>query len=623
VDFRLLGPLEVYDGRRAVAIGGGKRRSLLALLVLRGNEVVSTDRLIDELWGARPPPTAGKGLQVCVSQLRKELARRDNGQILATRSNGYVLCVEPDEVDVRRFERALSGGEHALAAGEPERAAERLREALALWRGPPLADFTYEPFAQQEIARLEELRLVALEQRIDADLALGAHAQVVGELEALVRAHPLREQVRGKLMLALYRCGRQAEALATHRDGRRLMIDELGLEPTPQLGELEAKILAHSPELAAPAARPQRLRRAPDEPADAATAPHPRRRLATLVLLGGAVLLCAVVVAATLRSDPQSPRPTVALDLAKDSLVGLSRTGHGPDFAVPLPGRPIGLAAARGRVFIATVDSAALTVVDARTRALVRTVPMSMTPGAIATEGNRVWLLDRRRGLVLAFQGGYANPSMRVSYHRPPAESTDTGRGSRTSTALATGAGAIWLTDGSSRLGRIDPRTGTMSTIRADRPLDGVTTGAGAVWAFSARRASVLRVDPQTGAMATIPIAAKSGSDAPLPVAIATTPGTVWVLNANTATLSRIDANLRGVTATVPIGIDRLPRAMTTAGRTVLIANFDGSVSRLQPGDRAPSSLWIGESLGSVAADGERVWVTTTALDRQLPGGTG
>ena len=158
-----------------------------------------------------------------MSQLRKELqngADRD-GDVLVTRANGYVLQLGPDDVDVQRFERSVSAGERALAAGEPDRAAQRLRQGLALWRGPPLADFTYEPFAQQEIARLEELRLVAIEQRIDADLALGRHAQVVGELEALVREHPLRERIRGQLMLALYRCGRQAEALEAYRDGRR------------------------------------------------------------------------------------------------------------------------------------------------------------------------------------------------------------------------------------------------------------------------------------------------------------------------------------------------------------------------------------------------------------------
>ena len=161
--------------------------------------------------------------------------------MLVTRANGYVLQLGPDDVDVQRFERSVSAGERALAAGEPDRAAQRLRQGLALWRGPPLADFTYEPFAQQEIARLDELRMVALEQRIDADLALGRHAQVVGELEALVREHPLRERIRGQLMLALYRCGRQAEALEAYRDGRRHMSDELGLEPGPELRELEAK----------------------------------------------------------------------------------------------------------------------------------------------------------------------------------------------------------------------------------------------------------------------------------------------------------------------------------------------------------------------------------------------
>ena len=162
-----------------------------------------------------------------MSQLRKELQNGSDrdGDVLVTRANGYVLVLGPDDVDVQRFERSVSAGERALAAGEPDLAAQRLRQGLALWRGPPLADFIYEAFAQQEIARLEELRMVALEQRIDADLALGRHPQVIGELEALVREHPLRERIRGQLMLALYRSGRQAEALEVYRDGRRHMSD--------------------------------------------------------------------------------------------------------------------------------------------------------------------------------------------------------------------------------------------------------------------------------------------------------------------------------------------------------------------------------------------------------------
>jgi DNA-binding SARP family transcriptional activator len=628
MDFRVLGPLEVFDGERVVMIGAGKRRSLLALLLLHCNEVVSADRLIDELWGARPPPTAAKGLQVYVSQLRKEMQPHDggrNGQILVTRSNGYLLQVQPDELDVRRFERELSAGEQALAAGEPDRAAQRLRQGLAMWRGPPLADFTYEPFAQQEIARLKDLHLVAIEQRVDADLALGRHAQVVGELEALVREHPLRERVRGQLMLALYRCGRQAEALEAYRSCRRLMTDELGLEPGPSLRELEASILAQSPELAAPPAPSRRARRKPTEepPAAAATAAT-QRRAGALVIVGAAVLLAAAALFVALRGDDGAPtQRTVALDLAKDSLVGLSPLRRGADFAVSLPGRPTALAAARGRVFIATVDSAALTTVDERTRAIVRTVPLNMTPAAIAAEGDRVWVLDRRRGLVLAFRAGYERPAMRLTYQRATSRTIDTGRNTPSSAALAAGAGAVWLTDGSSVLRRIDPRTGAMSEIRAGRPLGGVTTGAGAVWAFSARRSGVVRIDPRTNAVTAIPIAARSGSDAPFPIGIATTPGTVWVLNGNTATLTRIDARLGAVIATLPIGMDRLPRAVAASGRTVWVANFDGSVSRVEPGNATPSSLWVGESLGNVAAHGERVWVTTTALDQQLPGGTG
>jgi DNA-binding SARP family transcriptional activator len=171
-------------------VGGGKRRSLLAILLLHSNEVVSAERLIDGLWGERPPSTAAKSVHVYVSQLRKELGAdvtRTNGSRLVTRSGGYALLVGPDDVDVARFERALAEAERAVGGGEPARAASALRAGLALWRGPALADFTYEPFAQGEIARLEELRLVALEGRVEADLALGRHAQVVGELEALVR----------------------------------------------------------------------------------------------------------------------------------------------------------------------------------------------------------------------------------------------------------------------------------------------------------------------------------------------------------------------------------------------------------------------------------------------------
>lgn len=625
MDFRLLGPLEVFDGARAVAIGGGKRRSLLALLLLHGNEVVSADRLIDELWGEHPPPTAAKGLQVYVSQLRRELAPKDsasNGHVLVTRSNGYLLQVGPDDVDIQRFERSLDDGERALQAGEPERAAQRLRDGLALWRGPPLADFTYDAFAQQEIARLEELRLVAIEQRIDADLALGRHAQVVGELDALVSRYPLRERVRGQSMLALYRCGRQAEALESYRDARRTMSEQLGLEPGPALRDLEARILAQSAELAPPTTPGRSRRREPPAPAEP-VALRTRRRAAALVIAGAAAILGVAALLAALRDDDGSTPRTVALDLAKDSLVALDPGGQRPEVAIPLSGRPTAVAAAGGRIFVATVDSATLTEVDGRTGKIVRIVPLQITPAAVAAAGNRVWVADRRRGLVVAFVVGYERQAARILYPRVQATGP-AGLNIREPVAIATGGGGVWLTDGSPRLTRIDARSGAVSQVAAGRTLDGVTGGAGAVWAFSARTATVVRVDPRTRAFTDrIRIATRRGSDKHYPIGIATTPGTVWVLNGNTATVTRIDAAQGGVRDTIPIGMDRLPRGIGTSGGTVWVANFDGSVSRIAPGRSTPSSIWVGDSLGAVVTTGSRVWVTTTALDQQLPGGKG
>ena len=230
--FRILGPLEVLDGDRAVALGGLRQRALLALLLLRANEVVPTDRLIAELWGESPPPTARQTVQVYISQLRRAVpvdGVRESA--IETRSPGYVLHVAPGELDLDRFQELSASGRAALAAGDAAGAAATLREALGLWRGPPLADFAYEEWAQREIARLEEWRLACLEERIEADLQLGRRGELVGELEALVEEHPLRERLRGQLMLALYGSGRQAEALERYASGRRALADELGIEP--------------------------------------------------------------------------------------------------------------------------------------------------------------------------------------------------------------------------------------------------------------------------------------------------------------------------------------------------------------------------------------------------------
>src|SRR5438552_1343406 len=254
MDYRILGPLEVFDGERRLTLGGTRQRAVLALLLLHSNEALASDVLVDELWGENPPQTAAKVLQNCVSALRKELP--GSTETLRTAGGGYALRVEPDELDRDRFERGLAEGRAALAAGDAAEAADQLRGALGLWRGAPLSDFTYERFAQDEIGRLDELYVSALEDRIEADLALGRQAELVPELESLVTRHPVRERLRGQLMMALYRSRRQAEALSAYRDDRRSLLGELGIEPGRALQELELAILAQEAALDASPSQP-------------------------------------------------------------------------------------------------------------------------------------------------------------------------------------------------------------------------------------------------------------------------------------------------------------------------------------------------------------------------------
>jgi DNA-binding SARP family transcriptional activator len=245
VEFRILGPLEVVEQGRALTLGGSRQRTLLAILLTRANEVVSADRLIDELWGEQPPANAANALQYHVSQMRKALAPAEP---IVTREPGYLIRVGADELDLLRFERLVDDAQ----AATPEHAARLLRDALGLWRGPALADLADTSCAQSEALRLEELRLGTLERRLEADLALGRDAELVGELEALVREHPLRERLRAQLMRALYGSGRQAEALRVYRETRTMLVDELGIEPSQALQELERAMLRQDPTLTAP-----------------------------------------------------------------------------------------------------------------------------------------------------------------------------------------------------------------------------------------------------------------------------------------------------------------------------------------------------------------------------------
>jgi DNA-binding SARP family transcriptional activator len=243
-EFRILGPLEVSDETGPLLLGGQKQRAVLALLLLEPGRVVATDRLIDALWGEQPPRTATTSLQNFISQLRKTLGV----EVLETKAPGYRVRVRPGELDLDRFRVLVESSRNDELAAR----AQKLRQALALWRGPALADFAYEAFAQPHIAHLEEQRLATLEERIDADLQTGAHADLIGELETLVEEYPMRERLRGQYMLALYRSGRQAEALQAYQEGRRILVDQLGIEPSRELQQLHGAILRQDVDLQAP-----------------------------------------------------------------------------------------------------------------------------------------------------------------------------------------------------------------------------------------------------------------------------------------------------------------------------------------------------------------------------------
>jgi DNA-binding SARP family transcriptional activator len=393
MEFRILGPLEVVDGDREVAIAGSKQRALLAILLLHPNTVVSRDRLIDELWGESPPETASTALQVHVSQLRKSLGR----DVIVTRTPGYMIRVETGELDLEQFEQLVEesrGKEAAVAAAT-------LREALRLWRGPPLADLDGS-VALPERGQLEEQRLSALEHRIDAELELGLHDEQVPELEALVREDPLRERRRAQLMLALYRSGRQAEALDVYSKGRRLLADELGLEPGDELRRLERAILAHDPALAA---------------ADAVEVGGREPGLQMLrrsrwVALIGAVIVVGAAAALVIALTHGSGSPPLAV--AANSVAVVSPQTGKVVADVPIGGRPVAIAVGAGAVWVANADDQTVLRIDPKTFKVVKTI------GEPRQRSDR-----HRRRLRL----GGRRKRRHVDAHRSPPQCTRAGAG--------------------------------------------------------------------------------------------------------------------------------------------------------------------------------------------------
>jgi YVTN family beta-propeller protein len=618
MDFRIMGPLEVLDQERVLDVGGGKQRAVLALLLLHANEVVSSDRLIDELWPDQPPPSAAKIVQAHVSRLRKALDGDGDG-ILLTRGHGYLLRVEPGQLDLDRFQGLLDDGRAALAAGDPDRAAASLRNGLGLWRGPPLAEFAYDSFAQNEIARLEELHLAALEERIEADLALGRDADVVQELEQLVHRHPLREQLRGQLMLALYRSGRQAEALEIYRDGRRTLADELGLEPGPVLQQLERAILAHDQALQAPVPRAERQRE--------------RRRGGPLIAVGALTILAAAIGVAVI--ELTGTHKTAALaSLPPDSVGVIDPDTNKIVSQIPVGSAPTRVALGRDGVWVISQQDKTVTRIDPRTRTAVRTIALGGPPIDVAVGEDAVWVLasahtDPALGIVPA-RISRIDPGLNDVLQTIPLGTGPFGFGAGGS--LAAGAGAIWVANAESSVpvSRIDAATNRVTatfSLSGPRglgspsaggvpPGSAIAIGAGAVWVVT--DLEVIRINPGSNSVsATIPL----GVDVPTGLAVGER--AVWLVAKpsfrccpvkaiGTGTLTRIDPTTNSVEATVPLGGS--PAGVTVGEGSVWIADAGAhSVVRVDPEtNRVVARIKVGARPRGIAVGNGSVWVSVS-----------
>lgn len=596
MEFWILGPIEVWSEGRQVRLGGVKQRALLAVLLLHRNEVVSVDRLIDELWEGQPPATAVKTVQVHVSQLRKALGRDKRGdedEILATRSPGYVLRVGPDELDSNRFEELVEEGRHALRSGDPNLATRTLLEALSLWRGPALADFALDDFAQTEIARLEEARVSAIEERIDADLAAGRHHELVGELETLIRAHPLRERLRGQLMLALYRSDRQAEALAAYQDARRMLDEELGLEPSDSLQRLERAILVHDPALDAPAWTSA----AEAEPTVAVPRPPARRRL---VLMSALVAVATAVTVSVLIFGDDSA--STSITAAGNSVAIVDPTSNELVADIPVGATPTRIVVGEGAYWVTNADDHSVSKIDPSTRAVVDTIAVGSSPSGITTGAGAVWVTNSLDGTVSRI-----DPDTDTEVQIPDVGNFPVG--------IAYTAGSIWVANtGDGTITRIDAGSGVMKTLPV--AATELAVGAGAVWASQRAANRVVRLDPKTGnSVQEIPV----GNG---PTGIAFGNGAVWVVNGLDGTVSRIDPETNGVAAAIPTGNG--PTSVAVDDRSVWVSNqFDGTLVRIDPRTNLVArTVTVGNRPGGVSVAAGTALVTVRQSGTEHRGGT-
>ncbi len=584
MEYRILGPLEVLDDGRPVALGGAKQRALLTILLVHAGEAVSRDHLVEELWSGNPPETAATALQVHVSQLRKVLGTHagNAGPRIATRPPGYALLLDGDELDVARFDELVRAGRAALAAGRPADAAAALGEALALWRGRPLPELGATPEAELERARLADARLAATEDWVEAELQLGEHREVVGELETLVRANPLRERLRSQLMLALYRSGRQADALEAYRQGRRLLAEELGLEPGEELRGLERAILQHDSSLAAPS-----------RPAVRRLTEAARRRNVLLIAAGAlAVAGAAAGLGVALTGGSSPARASVLPDSVAAVDVGSRRVVAD----VPVGGRPVGLAVGAGGVWVANGDDGTLVRVDPRTRRVVETIGLGADIDYVAVGFGSVWVaggndetlirVDPTRDAVEGvLRFGEADP-----LHPQPVF------------FVVAGERAMWITRGRHLLG-IDPETNdVIADVRIPTPTD-LGAGGGDVW-VTTESEELIRVAEASGQVTARASLPSFGSS---PTVLG---GAVWlIVYTETPQLWRMDREDLMQTAAVPLGTG-FPVGLGVAGHGVwVIDHAEGTLSSVGPSGVLARPTLVGQHPISVASGDGLVWV--------------
>jgi DNA-binding SARP family transcriptional activator len=579
--FLLLGPFSVMDGDRSAAVGKGNERALIALLALHANTVVSTDRIIDALWGDSPPATARDMVRLYVGRARGRVGDR-----LVTEANGYRLQAENGEVDVTELERLRRAGTDAIAAGDPATAATRLSEAIGLVRGEPLAEFGEFPFAREEIPRLDELRLGTTEEYYDARLSTGEAAELVPALEQLVEENPYRERLRGDLMLALYRAGRQTDALARYQEGRRLLADEVGIEPSPHLRELERAILQHDPGLMPERRESREAVRSADSPG------RDRRRWIVPAVLAVVVLGAGLVALAFTQTGGHAglaslPRSSIgAVDPAKGIL----------ESATKLPGNPVDLTGSEGEVWVAMGEPHAVAELDPTDGKLGSPIPVhSVSPRRIGPGLGGVWIADSYNGTmsrVAAANGAVGRPQEPFG-RRPLAR-----------LSFAGGPGTLWVAgDTVAEAAKVDPRTG-----RVTRPIKGIdgpiaiATGFGFLWLASANTDEVQRV--RGNSRKTIAI----GS---LPVAIATGSNAVWVVSAD-GQLWRINPEHHFVMKSIQVGQD--PRSVAVGGGSVWVGSPQtGTVLQVSPRTNSVvKKIHIGRPVSALTFFDGRLWVAAS-----------